>query len=96
MHRDRFGLDLTTNFRIFPDREHPIRSDLPLHFSIDKKFFLKANRAFDFDIPRENAFPSVRFRIHFSTDSGWDVASVDVVPLGVIPLQSPSPLPVRS
>ena len=58
MHRDRFGFDLTTNIRVFPDREHPIRIDLPLDFSIDKKLFLKRNRAFDFDIPRQSAFPS--------------------------------------
>src|SRR6516164_2650323 len=70
MDRHRFGVDLTTNIRVFPDREYTIRSDVPLDFSIDKKLFLKRNRAFDFDTTRENAFPSFGFGLHFSTDSG--------------------------
>ena len=95
MHRDRFGLDLTTNIRIFPDREYPIRSDLPLDFPVDKKLFLKRNRAFDFDIIRENAFPSFGFGLHFSTDSGCGLGSGRRGSTGayaVMLLQSPSPL----
>src|SRR5262245_16367191 len=75
MHRHRFALDLTTNIRVFPDREYPIRSDVPLDFSIDKKLFVKGNRAFNFDIPRENAFLSFGVGLHFSTDSGWGLGS---------------------
>src|SRR6516162_4381524 len=95
MHRHRFGLDLTMNIRVFPDREYTIRSDVPLDFSIDKKLFLKRNRAFDFDTTRENAFPSFGFGLHFSTDSGCGLGYGRRGSAGayaVMPLRSPSPL----
>ena len=83
------------NIRVFPDREYTIRSDVPLDFSIDKKLFLKRNRAFDFDTTRENAFPSFGFGLHFSTDSGCGLGYGRRGSAGayaVMPLRSPSPL----
>ena len=56
--RVKTGFDLATNVGVLPNRQHPIRVDLALDFPVDKKLFLKRNRALDFDVTRQSAFPS--------------------------------------
>src|SRR5262245_4124255 len=56
---DRFGFDLTPNLSVFTDRQNAVRVDVTLDFAVDEQFFLELDRAFDFDIARENVFASV-------------------------------------
>jgi hypothetical protein len=56
---DRFGFYLTLNFSVFTNRQNAVRVNIPFDLSVDEKFFLELNRAFDFDIAREDVFASV-------------------------------------
>ena len=72
---DRFGFDLTPNLGVFTDGQNAVRVDVAFDFAVDKEFFLKLDRAFDFDIAREDVFASVVcHRIRFwiwIIDYGW-------------------------
>src|SRR6266498_2270926 len=56
---DRFGFYLAPNFSVFTDRQSAVRVNVPFDLSVDEQFFLELDRAFDFDIARENVFASV-------------------------------------
>src|SRR4029453_7062415 len=72
---DRFGFDLTPNLSVFTDCQNAIRVDVAFDFAVDEQFFLELDRAFDFDIAREDVFASVFcHRIRFwiwIIDYGW-------------------------
>jgi hypothetical protein len=56
---DRFGCYLAPNFSVFTDRQNAIRVNVPFDLPVDEQFLLELNRAFDFDIAREDVFASV-------------------------------------
>ena len=59
VHRDRLGFYLAPNVRVLADRQDAVRIDFAFDLAIDEKFFLKLDRAFDFDIARENVFATM-------------------------------------
>ena len=58
-HRDRFRFDFAANVRVLTDRQHAIRIDFALDLSVNEKLFLELDRAFDFDIAREDVFAAM-------------------------------------
>src|SRR5215475_6947741 len=72
---DRFGFDLTPNLSVFTDCQNAVRVDVAFDFAVNEQFFLELDRAFDFDIAREDVFASVVcHRIRFwiwIIDYGW-------------------------
>src|SRR6266568_8574413 len=59
IHGDRFGFYLTPNFSVFTDRQNAVRVNIPFDLSVDEKFLLELNRAFYFDIAREDVFATM-------------------------------------
>ena len=78
---DRFGFDLAANLSVFTDRQNAVRVDVAFDFAVDEQFFLKLDRAFDFDIARKDVFASVIcHRIRF-LDLDYRLWLVLLVPL---------------
>src|SRR5207248_10758233 len=56
---DRFGFYLAANVSVFTNRQDAVGIDFPFDLPVDEKFFLELDRAFDFDIAREDVFATV-------------------------------------
>jgi hypothetical protein len=55
-NRNRFRFDLAPNIGVLSDRQNSFRINFAFDLTIDKKLFLKFDRAFDLDVAREDVF----------------------------------------
>src|SRR5947207_9545739 len=56
---DRFGFYLAANVSVFTNRQDAVGIDFPFDLPVDEKLLLELDRAFDFDIAREDVFATV-------------------------------------
>jgi hypothetical protein len=56
VNRDRLCFDFGADVCIFADRQRPIGINFAFDFTIDQKFLLELDRAFDFDVAGKDVF----------------------------------------
>src|SRR5436309_8459250 len=59
LNGDRVGFDLGANVSVLANCQHAIGIDFPFDLPVDEKFLLELDRAFYFDIAREDVFATV-------------------------------------
>src|SRR5256885_1682377 len=68
VNRDRLRLDLAVDVGVFADRQNAVGINLALNFSVNEELLLEFDRAFDFDVARENVFARMFSHIFFWID----------------------------